>query len=73
MAERPSWDEYFLQITATRSSYKRLKVGCLVVKNNRMKQIVLVGINSIKYISDYTNDPLVGDLANEANVTIIKI
>ena len=38
-----------------------------------MKLIVLVGINSIKYISDYTNDPLVSDLANEANVTIIKI
>ena len=32
MAERPSWDEYFLQITATRSSFKRLKVGLLICK-----------------------------------------
>ena len=37
MAKHPSCGEYFLQIIATRSSYKRLKVGCLVVKNNRMK------------------------------------
>ena len=136
MIERPSWDEYFksiVQITATRSSCERLKVGCLFVKNNRiiaqgyngyivgcrhkmimkdnhniatihaeqntiadcakrgvscndceayithypcyncMKLIVSSGISSIKYISDYTNDPLVSDLANEANVTIIKI
>ena len=36
---RPEWDKYFHDIvvlTATRSSCKRLKVGCLLVKNNRI-------------------------------------
>ena len=32
MAKHPSWGEYFLQIIATRSSYKRLKVGLLICK-----------------------------------------
>jgi dCMP deaminase len=39
MSKRPSWEEYFKQIvelTATRSSCNRLKVGCLLVKNNRI-------------------------------------
>lgn len=37
--ERPSWEEYFKTITettATRSACKRLKVGCLLVKDNRI-------------------------------------
>ena len=37
--ERPSWEEYFKQIvtyTSTRSSCNRLKVGCLLVKENRI-------------------------------------
>ena len=37
--ERPSWDEYFKEIiiaTAKRSPCERLKVGCLLVKNNRI-------------------------------------
>lgn len=37
--KRPSWDQYFkeiVQITATRSPCKRLKVGCILVKNNRI-------------------------------------
>lgn len=36
---RPSWDEYFkeiVQITSKRSSCERLKVGCLLVKDNRI-------------------------------------
>jgi dCMP deaminase len=36
---RPSWDEYFkeiVQVTATRSSCKRLQVGCLLVRDNRI-------------------------------------
>ena len=36
---RPSWDEYFkeiVQVTATRSPCKRLQVGCLLVKDNRI-------------------------------------
>lgn len=36
---RPSWDQYFkelVQITAKRSPCERLKVGCILVKNNRI-------------------------------------
>lgn len=36
---RPSWDEYFKQITlvtSTRSPCERLQVGCLLVKDNRI-------------------------------------
>jgi hypothetical protein len=39
MSERTSWEEYFKQIvelTASRSSCKRLKVGCLLVRDNRI-------------------------------------
>lgn len=39
MSKRPSWEEYFKQIvqfTATRSSCNRLKVGCLLVSDNRI-------------------------------------
>ena len=37
--ERPSWSEYFKQLaslTSTRSSCKRLHVGCVLVNNNRI-------------------------------------
>ena len=37
--QRPSWQEYFKTIaeyTATRSPCERLKVGCLLVKDNRI-------------------------------------
>ena len=36
---RPSWTEYFktiVEVTATRSPCKRLQVGCLLVKDNRI-------------------------------------
>lgn len=39
IVERPSWDEYFTEIakvTATRSPCKRLHVGCVLVKDNRI-------------------------------------
>jgi dCMP deaminase len=42
---RPSWQEYFKDIvecTAKRSPCERLKVGCLLVKNNR---IISTGYN----------------------------
>lgn len=45
MEERPSWDQYFKQIceiTAKRSSCRRLKVGCILVQNNR---IISAGYN----------------------------
>ena len=37
--ERPSWQEYFKKIaeyTAERSPCQRLKVGCLLIKDNRI-------------------------------------
>tara|TARA_B100001769_G_C21999575_1_gene537133 strand:- start:51 stop:467 length:417 start_codon:yes stop_codon:yes gene_type:complete len=40
---------------------------------NCMKLMVSSGINSIKYINDYKNDELVGDLANEKDISISKI
>jgi dCMP deaminase len=39
MLKRPSWDEYFTKIvltTAERSPCERLKVGCLLIKDNRI-------------------------------------
>ena len=39
MEERPDWDSYFKEIvsvTASRSPCSRLKVGCLLVKDNRI-------------------------------------
>lgn len=39
MNERPTWDQYFsniLLVTATRSPCNRLKVGCLIIRDNRI-------------------------------------
>ena len=39
MENRPSWNQYYKQlveITATRSSCKKLHVGCILVKDNRI-------------------------------------
>jgi len=39
MMTRPSWNEYFkkiLMVTSERSACKRLQVGCLLVKDNRI-------------------------------------
>ena len=39
MTNRPSWDQYFkeiVKVTSTRSPCDRLKVGCLLVKDNRI-------------------------------------
>ena len=40
---------------------------------NCMKLMVSSGINCIKYMEDYNNDPLVNQLAVEACIDIIKI
>lgn len=37
--KRPTWEEYFVKIakvTSERSSCERLKVGCVIVKDNRI-------------------------------------
>jgi dCMP deaminase len=42
---RPSWDEYFMEISrlaAKRSSSDKLKVGCIITKDNR---IIATGYN----------------------------
>ena len=52
---RPSWDEYFKEIvtvTAKRSPCKRLKVGCLLVKDNR---IISQGYNGFMAGCDHTS------------------
>tara|TARA_B000000557_G_C20709963_1_gene415453 strand:+ start:504 stop:914 length:411 start_codon:yes stop_codon:yes gene_type:complete len=39
MSNIPSWDEYFkglVKLTSTRSKCERLKVGCILVRNNRI-------------------------------------
>ena len=39
MEKRPTWDEYFkeiVQVTSKRSACERLRVGCLLVKDNRI-------------------------------------
>ena len=39
MESRPSWDEYYkeiIEITAKRSPCKRLHVGCVLIKDNRI-------------------------------------
>ena len=50
--ERPSWDEYFkeiVQVTSKRSPCDRLKVGCLLVKDNR---IISQGYNGARTHKD---------------------
>lgn len=47
MKPRPSWDEYFMEITrlvATRSTCLRRKVGAIIVKD---KQILTTGYNGV--------------------------
>lgn len=39
LLKRPSWDEYFkdiCKVTSSRSPCERLKVGCVIVKDNRI-------------------------------------
>ena len=39
MTDRPSWDDYFkeiVQVTSKRSPCQRLKVGCILVNDNRI-------------------------------------
>ena len=63
---RPSWDEYFkeiVQITSKRSSCERLKVGCLLVKDNR---IVSQGYNG--FLSGAPHESIVRGNHEQATV-----
>ena len=134
--ERPTWQQYFttlVQHTSLRSPCDRLKVGCLIVRDNRIisqgyngflpglkhKSVVVdnheiatvhaeqnalmdcakrgvsckgstayithypciictrlllaAGIESIKYLHDYKNDPLVVVFTNQLNVDVEKM
>ena len=66
MTDRPSWSEYFKQITsftATRSSCERLHVGCIFVKDNR---IIAQGYNG--YISGCEHKMIMKDGHNIATI-----
>ena len=66
-SERPTWNEYFKNIallTATRSACKRLHVGCLLVKDNR---IIAQGYNG--YLPGCKHDQIMRDGHEIATVT----
>lgn len=64
--ERPSWDEYFkeiVQVTSKRSPCHRLKVGCLLVKDNR---IISQGYNG--FLPDCPHKSIVRDNHEQATI-----
>ena len=64
--ERPSWDEYFMQITklvATRSTCLRRQVGALLVKE---KNIMATGYNGVP--TGITHCEVTGCLREQLNV-----
>ena len=64
--DRPSWEEYFKKIvlcTAERSPCERLKVGCIIVKNNR---IVSQGYNG--FLPGAPHESIVVDNHEQATV-----
>lgn len=64
--KRPTWDEYFIQIvkvTSQRSPCKRLKVGCLFVKNNR---IISQGYNG--FLPNCPHESIVRDNHEQATI-----
>ena len=66
MMERPSWDEYFMQITklvATRSTCLRRQVGALLVKE---KNIMATGYNGVP--TGITHCAVTGCLRDQLNV-----
>ena len=59
MEERPSWNQYFksiCEITAKRSSCNKLKVGCILVQNNR---IISAGYNG--YLPGCPHESIIKD------------
>lgn len=64
--ERPTWDEYFKQIvlvTKNRSPCQRLKVGCLLVKENR---IISQGYNG--FLPGCPHESIVRDNHEQATI-----
>ena len=65
-SDRPDWDSYFMEIvevTARRSPCSRLKVGCLLVKDNR---IVSQGYNG--FLPGRPHESIVRDGHEQATV-----
>jgi dCMP deaminase len=63
---RPSWNEYFKTLvlhTATRSPCERLKVGCILVKDNR---IISQGYNG--FLSGAPHTSIIKDNHEQATV-----
>ena len=66
MKKRPTWDEYFKEITYTtakRSSCEKLNVGCLFIKDNR---IIAQGYNG--YIIGCQHKSIIKDGHNIATI-----
>jgi dCMP deaminase len=63
---RPSWEEYYktiVNVTSTRSPCERLKVGCLLVKDNR---IISQGYNG--FLSGCPHESIVENNHEQATV-----
>ena len=63
---RPNWDEYFkeiVQVTSKRSPCERLKVGCLLVNDNR---IISQGYNG--FLPGCTHKSIIRDNHEQATV-----
>ena len=59
MEKRPTWEEYFKELTsltATRSPCKKLQVGCIIVRDNR---IIAQGYNG--YLPGCPHTPMIRD------------
>tara|TARA_B110000495_G_scaffold192764_1_gene197273 strand:- start:989 stop:1408 length:420 start_codon:yes stop_codon:yes gene_type:complete len=66
MSNRLSWDEYFseiVQVTAKRSPCERLKVGCILVKENR---IISQGYNG--YLSGCPHQSIIRENHEQATL-----
>lgn len=71
---RPSWDEYFkeiVEVTRKRSPCKRLQVGCLFVKDNRIISQSYNGfLPGCQHISIMHNNHEVGTIHAEQNAIL---
>lgn len=74
MTDRPSWKDYFteiVQVTAKRSPCNRLKVGCILVKDNRIISQGYNGfISGLPHISIIENNHEVSTIHAEQNAII---